>query len=129
MNASGMNKIKKLQEDKHFRLLALLGRNPEISQRQLAKALDLSLGGINYALRALAERGMVKAQNFSRSEHKIRYVYMLTPRGFAEKTKLTAHFLKRKMDEFEALKVEIESLKQLEAAEANTHESEFNGGP
>jgi EPS-associated MarR family transcriptional regulator len=105
-----MNKIKKLQEDKYFRLLALLGRNPEISQRQLAKALDLSLGGVNYALRALVNRGMVKAQNFSRSEHKIAYAYMLTPQGFAEKTKLTAHFLKRKVQEYELLKKEIESL-------------------
>jgi EPS-associated MarR family transcriptional regulator len=105
-----MTKLKQLQEDTHFRVLALLERNPDISQRDLAKALGVSLGGVNYSLRALVEKGMVKAQNFSSSDKKLSYAYILTPKGLAEKSLLTARFLKRKMDEYEALKAEIESL-------------------
>ena len=105
-----MTKLKQLQEDTHFRVLALLEKTPDISQRELAKELGVSLGGVNYSLRALVDRGMVKAQNFSKSERKLAYAYVLTPQGLAEKTKLTARFLKRKMEEYEALKVEIESL-------------------
>ena len=105
-----MTKLKQLQEDTHFRVLALLERNPDISQRDLAKALGISLGGVNYSLRALVEKGMVKAQNFSSSDKKLAYAYILTPKGLAEKSMLTARFLKRKMDEYEALKFEIESL-------------------
>ena len=106
-----MTKIKQLQEDTHFRVLALLEKNPDISQRDLAKALGISLGGVNYSLRALVEKGMVKAQNFSSSDKKLAYAYILTPKGLTEKSMLTARFLKRKMEEYEALKVEIESLK------------------
>lgn len=105
-----MTKIKQLQEDTHFRVLALLEKNPDISQRDLAKALGISLGGVNYSLRALVERGMVKAQNFSSSDKKLAYAYILTPKGLTEKSMLTARFLKRKMEEYEALRVEIESL-------------------
>ena len=105
-----MTKIKQLQEDTHFRVLALLEKSPDISQRDLAKALGISLGGVNYSLRALVEKGMVKAQNFSSSDKKLAYAYILTPKGLTEKSLLTARFLKRKMDEYEALKVEIESL-------------------
>ena len=105
-----MTKLKQLQEDTHFRVLALLERNPDITQRDLAKALGISLGGVNYSLRALVEKGMVKAQNFSSSDKKLAYAYILTPKGLAEKSMLTARFLKRKMDEYEALRFEIETL-------------------
>jgi EPS-associated MarR family transcriptional regulator len=105
-----MTRQRQLQEDTHFRVLSLLEQNPDMSQRDLAKALGVSLGGVNYSLKALMERGMVKVQNFSRSERKLAYAYVLTPHGLAEKTKLTARFLKRKMDEYEALKAEIDSL-------------------
>ena len=105
-----MTKIKQLQEDTHFRVLALLERNPDISQRELAKELGISLGGVNYSLRALIEKGLLKAQNFSSSQKKLAYAYILTPKGLAEKSLLTARFLRRKMDEYEALKAEIESL-------------------
>jgi EPS-associated MarR family transcriptional regulator len=106
-----MTRQQQLQEDTHFRVLSLLEQNPDMSQRDLAKALGVSLGGINYSLKALIERGMVKAQNFKKSETKLAYAYVLTPQGIAEKTKLTARFLKRKMEEYEALKAEIELLK------------------
>ena len=113
-----MTKTRQLQEDTHFRVLALLERSPDISQRELAKQLGVSLGGANYALRALVDRGMVKARNFSRSERKLAYAYVLTPQGLAEKTKLTARFLKRKLEEYEALKSEIEALQGLVAGAA-----------
>lgn len=105
-----MTRQKQLQEDTHFRVLSLLEQNPDMSQRDLAKALGVSLGGLNYSLKALMERGMVKVQNFSKSERKLAYAYVLTPQGLAEKTKLTTRFLKRKMEEYEALKAEIDSL-------------------
>ena len=121
-----MTKLKQLQEDTHFRVLALLEKNPDISQRDLAKALGVSLGGINYSLRALVETGMVKAQNFSNSDKKISYAYMLTPKGLAEKSMLTAHFLKRKIAEYEALKAEIESLQY--ALHEQRQSSTFDNG-
>ena len=105
-----MTKLKQFQEDTHYRVLALLERSPDISQRELARELGISLGGVNYALRALIEKGMLKAQNFSSSDKKLAYAYILTPKGLAEKSLLTARFLRRKMDEYEALKAEIESL-------------------
>jgi EPS-associated MarR family transcriptional regulator len=105
-----MTRQQQLQEDTHFRVLSLLEQNPDMSQRDLAKALGVSLGGINYSLKALIERGMVKAQNFKKSESKLAYAYVLTPQGLAEKTKLTTRFLKRKMEEYEALRAEIDSL-------------------
>jgi len=107
-----MTRLRQLQEDTHFRVLGLLEQNPDFSQRELARILGVSLGGINYSLRALAERGMVKVQNFKRSEKKLAYAYVLTPRGLSEKARLTASFLKRKLEEYEALKTEIISLQQ-----------------
>ena len=121
-----MTKLKQLQEDTRFRVLALLEKTPDISQRKLAKQLGVSLGGINYSLRALVDRGMVKAQNFSKSERKLAYAYVLTPQGLAEKTKLTARFLKRKMEEYEALKAEIESIQQLVVANDDPIAAERN---
>ena len=108
-----MTRLQQLQEDTHFRVLGLLEQNPDLSQRELAKVLGVSLGGINYSLRALVDRGMVKMQNFKRSEQKFAYAYVLTPRGLAEKAQLTADFLKRKLEEYEMLKVEIDSLQKL----------------
>ena len=102
---------KAAQEDARFRLLQALEQNPEATQRELAAALGLSLGAINYSLRALGERGLVKLGNFTRSDRKLAYSYVLTPEGIAEKVALTGRFLRRKMDEYEALKVEIEALK------------------
>lgn len=91
-------------------MLRLLEREPDISQRELADRLGLSLGGLNYCLKALMDKGLVKLENFSNSRHKLGYVYILTPMGLAAKAALTARFLKRKMAEYEALRAEIESL-------------------
>ena len=84
--------------------------NPTITQRELAVALGVSLGRINYGLRALIERGLIKVNNFKRSETKLAYAYLLTPSGVTEKSALTKAFLARKMQEFDALKKEIEAL-------------------
>ncbi len=101
----------KLQEDTKFRLMQLLHDNPQISQREMAKALGISFGGINYCLNALIEKGLVKIYNFSQNQNTFGYSYLLTPTGISEKTVLTASFLKRKLEEYEALKTEIEALK------------------
>ena len=122
-----MTRLQQLQEDTHFRVLGLLEQNPDLSQRELAKVLRVSLGGVNYSLRALVDRGMVKMENFKRSEKKLAYAYVLTPRGLAEKTRLTADFLKRKLEEYEALKVEIDSL-QKSAKESRRPSVALNNG-
>jgi EPS-associated MarR family transcriptional regulator len=101
----------KLNEDKYFRLMRILEATPSISQREMAKALGVSFGGINYCLNALIDKGLVKVRNFSQNQNKFGYVYLLTPSGIAEKASLTSSFLKRKMEEYEALKIEIETLK------------------
>lgn len=100
----------KIQEDTNYRVMRLLEENPDLTQRELAEKLGVSVGGLNYCLKALTEKGLVKMQNFANSKNKFGYVYVLTPRGIAEKAKLTSNFLKRKMEEYEALKAEIKAL-------------------
>ncbi len=99
-----------LQEDTNYRVMRLLQDNPDLTQRELAQQLGVSVGGINYCLNALIDKGWVKMQNFARSKNKFGYVYVLTPSGVAEKAALTSRFLKRKMEEYEALKAEIAEL-------------------
>jgi EPS-associated MarR family transcriptional regulator len=101
-----------LHDETHYRIFKLIEAQPDISQRQLAKALGISLGKTNYCLRALIDKGQVKARNFRRNQNKTPYVYLLTPKGIEEKTRLTARFLKHKMAEYEHLKYEIEQLKR-----------------
>ncbi|MFT6674297.1 MAG: EPS-associated MarR family transcriptional regulator [Sulfitobacter sp.] len=105
------SKRTKLQEDTHFRVLRLLQENPEMSQRMLAEAVGVSVGGIHYVLNALIDKGLVKLGNFTAAKDKRRYAYVLTPKGIARKAALTRAFLVRKMEEYEALKKEIEALK------------------
>lgn len=97
-------------EDLHFRVLRLLQDRPDISQRELAAQLGISHGKMNYCLNALMEKGLIKLGNFHNSQHKFKYVYLLTPAGIAEKAALTGRFLQRKMAEYEGLKAEIEAL-------------------
>lgn len=101
----------KLQEETKFRVMTALGRNPDLTQRELAGKLGVSLGGLNYCLRALIAKGLVKMNNFANSKNKFGYVYELTPSGLKEKAAVTSRFLKRKMDEYENLKAEIEALR------------------
>jgi EPS-associated MarR family transcriptional regulator len=106
------SKRSKLQEDTHFRVLRLLQENPEMSQRELAAAVGVSVGGIHYVLNALIDKGLVKLGNFTAAEDKRRYAYVLTPKGIKEKSLITGRFLKRKLAEYEALKQEIEELRR-----------------
>lgn len=106
------SKRAKLQEDTHFRVLRLLQDNPEMSQRELAAAVGVSVGGIHYVLNALIDKGLVKLGNFTAAEDKRRYAYVLTPKGIARKAALTRAFLVRKMEEYETLREEIEALKK-----------------
>lgn len=99
------------QEDVRFRVLRLLEDNPEVSQRELAEAVGVSVGSAHYVLNALVEKGLVKLGNFSAAKDKRRYAYVLTPKGMAEKAAITKWFLARKVEEYEALKVEIETLR------------------
>ena len=92
--------------------LHILQENPDLTQRELAEKLGVSVGGLNYCLNALMDKGWVKMQNFQNSKNKFKYVYLLTPQGIAEKVALTSRFLERKMLEYETLKAEIESLHQ-----------------
>jgi EPS-associated MarR family transcriptional regulator len=110
----------KLQEDTYFRVMRILQDNPDLTQRELAEKLGISVGGLNYCLKALMEKGLVKMKNFANSKNKFGYVYVLTPTGMAEKAAITHRFLQRKMDEYEALKAEIEALR----SEVNKERSE-----
>lgn len=100
----------KLQEDTYFRVIRILQENPDLTQRELAEKLRISVGGLNYCLKALMEKGLVKMKNFANSKNKFRYVYVFTPTGMTEKAAITHCFLQRKMDEYEALTAEIEAL-------------------
>ena len=92
----------------HLNLLRKIKRNPESTQRELAEELGFSLGKLNYCLRALKIKGLIKIRNFSKNPNKINYIYILTPKGVAEKTKLTINFMQRKMKEYDELKRELE---------------------
>ena len=94
-----------------YQLLKSLEQDANLTQRQLSKELGISLGKVNYCLQSLIQKGFVKINNFKNSKHKIQYSYLLTPIGIEEKTKLTIEFLKTKTKEYEALKKEVEKLK------------------
>jgi EPS-associated MarR family transcriptional regulator len=100
------------QKDIRLDLLRKLEVNPEYTQRELSKEMDVSLGKINYCIKKLTEKGWIKLTNFKQNPNKVGYAYLLTPRGIEEKTKLTFSFLKRKIKEYEILKDEINKLKE-----------------
>jgi EPS-associated MarR family transcriptional regulator len=101
----------KLQEDTYFRAMRILQDNPERTQRELAEKLGISVGGLNYCLRGLMKKGMVKMKNFTISKNKFGYVYVLTATGIAEKAAITHRFFRRKGEEYDAVETEIEVLK------------------
>jgi EPS-associated MarR family transcriptional regulator len=109
-------------EEFHYKLLKVLQDNPDLSQRELARKVGLSLGKTNYCLRALIEKGFIKADNFRNSQNKVAYAYLLTPRGIEEKIQATAYFLKRKVAEYAALEKEIEQLRsEVKTGSHETH--------
>lgn len=101
-----------LDDKTRYRLLKLLQEHPELSQRQLAESLGISVGKVNYCLRALLERGLVKVRNFRDSRNKLAYAYYLTPKGAQEKVRATLGFLRRRLDEYRELEREIEELRR-----------------
>ena len=100
-----------LSDDVRYKLLKLLEPNPELSQREVAQQLGISLGKVNYCLKALMQKGWIKAANFKNSKNKSGYMYLLTPRGIEGKARFTAQFLQIKIREYEALKAEIEEIR------------------
>ena len=108
-----MNATTKTQHpDTHFRVMDLIHKHPDISQRELAKQAGISLGSMHYCLKALAQKGWLKAGNFKRNSDKSIYLYLLTPEGIAQKSKLAIDFLKRKRQEYNQLKREIDNLSE-----------------
>lgn len=101
-----------LDDETRYRLFKLVEEHPDMSQRQLAQEMGVSVGKLNYCLRALVDVGLVKMGNFARSNQKLGYAYILTPSGISEKSKVTARFLARKEAEYEELKSQIETLRQ-----------------
>ncbi len=101
------NMVKKPDPDQ-FNVLRKIQNNPNATQRKLASDLEMSLGKLNYCLRALRAKGLIKMSNFAKNKNKLNYIYLLTPKGISEKAKLTMNFMKLKMKEYEELKKEIE---------------------
>lgn len=99
-----------LNEETHLKVLRLLEGNPRLSQREVSEALGVSLGKTNFCLKALIDKGLIKVQSFRKSQNKLAYAYLLTRIGIAEKSVITARFLKRKMAEYEHLQAEIAAL-------------------
>ena len=99
-------------KDIHLDLLRKLESNPEYTQRELSQEMGVSLGKVNYCMKKLVEKGLIKLSNFSRNPNKVGYIYLLTPAGIEEKTRLTFAFLKIKLEEYKILKDEISKLKQ-----------------
>ena len=95
----------------HFEVLRKIGSHPNASQRELAKVLGISLGKLNYCLNALKQKGLIKIDNFKSQKNKLRYLYILTPKGISEKTKLTINFMKKKMKEYDELQSELKENK------------------
>lgn len=105
-----------LKDEDRYRILKLLANNSDMNQRQLASELGISLGKTNYCLKALIDKGLVKARNFRRNPNKESFVYLLTPQGIEEKARVTLRFLERKQEEYKTLQKEIEALR-IEAAQ------------
>lgn len=106
-----------VSQEIHLKVLREIEGNPEITQRELAQQLGVSLGKVNYCLKALIEKGFIKARNFKNSNRKSAYLYVLTPQGLEAKARISVAFLRRKVEEYERLKAEIANL-----------EREVNGG-
>ena len=95
----------------HFEVLRKIKSKPNSSQRELASDLGFSLGKLNYCMKALKAKGLIKIENFKKNKSKLNYLYVITPKGITEKTKLTVRFMKRKMNEYDELKNEYEKEK------------------
>jgi len=99
--------MKEKDKEDHFNVLRKINNKPQSTQRELARELGFSLGKLNYCLRALKGKGLIKINNFRKNPKKINYIYVLTPKGISEKTYLTINFMKRKMKEYDELRKEV----------------------
>ena len=108
-NNTSPDKNEEINADK-LNILREIEKSPNISQRNLALELGVSLGKVNYCLKALQKKGLIKFNNFKKSKNKIKYLYFITPQGMTLKTKLTINFMKRKMKEYDELKKELENI-------------------
>jgi EPS-associated MarR family transcriptional regulator len=115
-------------DEVHYRLLKVLSAEPQLSQREVAIQLGVSLGKVNYCLRALMARGLIKASNFKNSKNRIAYLYVLTPRGLEERARMTTRFLQAKMHEYETLVGQIAELRY-EAERQSLKSTQGNGPP
>lgn len=113
LNKQNNNLPKTQHPDTHYRIMDLIQKNPDITQRQLASMLGISLGSMHYCLKALAQKGWVKAGNFKHNPNKSSYLYLLTSKGITQKSKLAIDFLKRKRQEYQKLKSEIDELSEV----------------
>ena len=111
MNGINVQQLNIFMDDNqdHFNVLRKIDSKPKTTQRELAEELGFSLGKLNYCLKALKNKGLIKIKNFEKNPNKINYIYVLTPRGIVEKTKLTINFMKLKMKEYDELKKEIKN--------------------
>jgi EPS-associated MarR family transcriptional regulator len=122
LNQSVSRRQATTHEDVQFRVMRLLQSDPDMSQREIAKNVGISLGALNYLLNALMDKGFIKLGNFRNSKHKFKYAYILTPSGISQKTILAGRFLKRKIQEYEALKAEINELEfELSGYQGDSH--------
>lgn len=112
MSSDSQRQQARLQEEAHLKVMRLLQSREDITQREIAEALGVSLGKVNYLLRGLAAKGWIKANNFKNSQNKWGYLYQLTPSGLEHKARITLRYLQRRMDEYELLKAEVEFLKK-----------------
>ena len=112
-----------LTDEYRYRILKMLEADPQASQRRIADELGISLGRVNYCLQKLIEKGLVKVNNFRNSDNKRAYLYLLTPKGIEERTRVTMRFLQVKLSEYEILKRELEELEReaASARKATTH--------
>lgn len=112
-----------LTDEYRYKILKLVEGNPAVSQRELASQLGISLGKVNYCLKALVDVGLLKVDNFRNNNNKMAYMYFLTPRGIEEKATITVRFLKYKLQEYQQLQTEIEELRREAAQKPNKAES------
>jgi EPS-associated MarR family transcriptional regulator len=116
-----------MADDISYKVIKLIEQDPEISQRQLSRELGVSLGKVNYCLRALIDKGWIKARNFKNNQNKLAYRYLLTPAGAQQKAIVAANFLRRKLEEYERLQWEIESLRGEVEGLSGGKDGSFNG--
>lgn len=107
-----MRKSKNNNFDDEFDLLRLLGKKPSKNQRKIAQELGFSLGKLNYCIKALNKKGLIKIRNFKKNDNKLHYLYLLTPKGIKKKAQMTINYLKQKSDEYEQLKKELREIKR-----------------